>query len=162
MRKFLQKQNLDYPDFQGWVLQTMDELTLQIKLSYVALKKSQMVGAIVFQRHFEIEWLLEIKNVFVKEKHRNHGLGRILFALAECAAKTNGLKGAVYDCPEKNRRLHDFVYYECNFRNFCIRLPLYKKDKSDIVLVKFFCNERLDSYKEQINTIFQNKYGKLI
>lgn len=163
MIRFLFNQKLNYPDYMLWVLQAIDELVLNRKLAFVATLDRKIVGAIVFQKHRQINWLLEIKNVYVLEEHRRLGLGKILFMMAESVARTNNLSAMVYDIPEKaNDPLDDFVYRKCGFNFHPIRLPLYDLSVTDTVLVKFICSGFLGDLQKELEVVYQKKHDELV
>jgi hypothetical protein len=90
------------------------------------------------QAHKSLDGLLEIKNIRVHPNVRLRDFGRFMLKQAEL---TPGFLGSICDVREDQPRVLQFMV-RCGY-SVAATVPLYDSERNDIVLVKFFGDERI-------------------
>ena len=81
--EFIRIQDLNYPNYQGWVSRTEAELEMGWKTGVVAVSNGVVLGDIIWQSHKELPRVREIKNLRVHPVVRGRYFARFLLRQAE-------------------------------------------------------------------------------
>jgi hypothetical protein len=98
----------------------------------------RLVADLLWQPHKSLDGLLEIKNIRVHPNVRLRDFGRFMLKQAEL---TPGFRGSICDVREDQPRVLQFMV-RCGY-SVAATVPLYDSERNDIVLVKFFGDERI-------------------
>lgn len=94
---------MDYPDFDAWCVKVHSQLKSEGKRALVALHSSNIVGAIVYQRHQTEGDTLEVKNLTVRPDMQGRHIASFLLRNAEVeGAHEFGVRQALIDAKVSN------------------------------------------------------------
>lgn len=133
---FLRLQDLNYPNYQDWVLRAEAEIEMGWKTGVIAVSKGFVFGNIIWQPHKEIPKIREIKNMRVDPSVRDRYFARFLMKQAESERREDYdmlICDLREDHPEKRplmRMLTSMGYEQINAVN------LYDPNVRDLVMIK--------------------------
>lgn len=80
---FLFNHNLDYPNYEQWVLRCKTEIEIGYKKAIIAWEENKIAGCAIFQSHKELPNIREIKNLRIDSKYKNRRFGSFLLRQVE-------------------------------------------------------------------------------
>lgn len=134
LEKFLREQSLGYPNYQDWITRTRVELFDGTKSAILAFSENALVGDLVFQSHKQLPRVLELKNLRVHKKLRNHYFG--VFMLKQVEKNTQNYDAILADTREDKIE----VINTLRFMGYTeiARAPIYDSNQVDVVMQKTF------------------------
>jgi GNAT superfamily N-acetyltransferase len=102
---------VDYPDFENWLGRVHIQLKSEEKRAVIALSSGYIVGAIIYQRHQELEETLEVKNITVRPDMRGRLVASFLLRSAEMEGHRDfGCRRVVVDAKAKNIGIRAYLF----------------------------------------------------
>lgn len=103
----------DYPDIEDWAHRTFYQLRNESKRAVVALLRGSVIGVVVYQRHRDDPWTLEIKNVTVRPDQRGRRIASFLLRNAEAEGAADFVTSrSVTDAKASNLAVRAFLLRE--------------------------------------------------
>lgn len=100
----------DYPDFMNWAERAHGELKQNSKRALLALSGSDVIGALIYQRHKSLTDTLELKNLTVRPDARGRYIASFLMRNAEReGASEFHTQTIVCDAKTHNTAMHFFL-----------------------------------------------------
>lgn len=135
LAKFLEAQNLSYPNYNDWVERAIVDLDRGYKSSIIALSNEVLVGDCVFQQHKQFPRIREVKNMRVHLNLRGRYFG--VFMLKQAEAENYGEYDAIIADVRSNQPEIIEMARFCGYTELA-RIPLYESHLEEVVMIKTF------------------------
>ena len=135
LAKFLEAQNLSYPNYGDWIERAMVDLYRGYKSSIIALSNGVLVGNCIFQPHKQFPRIREVKNMRVHPNLRGRYFGVFMLRQAEVENRGN-YDAMITDIRSNQPELIKMALF-CGYTKLT-RIPLYEHHLEEVVMVKTF------------------------
>ena len=135
---FLIKQNLNYPNYEDWVLRTKEEIISEYKTALIGYSDNKIIANIIYQPHKQLNRIREIKNMRIHPNVRRRYVGAFLLRQAEIENRDN-YDAIICDMRSNHKGVFNILTF-MGYRPICNK-SLYDPNNTDMVMMKVFDKE---------------------